>query len=387
MADVAAPFLFENLDLLRRSYALLREPRQLDEPARSSVVAELRASGAQWRSLGHEVGAGTGEAMESLAAALGADVPDALLDRWRAQIAGCSIALVASAHRAGLSGSPSAVPLVGPDDLPPNAWWRREVPSDRNGSIDPGLAVYAVVHVADERQALEQAGVAFEAGTDGVFLINHAVGIDELLDAYGAVRQTFGPTAWIGINALGGEPVAVVRDALSRGFPSMFDGLWTDNACIDERSIDQPATYRELRSLWDGVYFGGVAFKYQRAVEDLASAARASAGHVDVLTTSGSGTGSAPTAEKIEALVNAAPGLPVAIASGITPENVATIAGRAHAVLVATGISRDFEHLDPTRVRALVETAGRVGETPTRELTRQVVDKERAGGRSGHPGR
>ncbi len=78
---------------------------------------------------------------------------------------------------------------------------------------------------------------------------------------------------------------------------------------------------------------------------------------MDVLTTSGAGTGSAPSADKIETLVDAAPGIPIAIASGITPENVRQIAGRAHAVLVATGISHDFEHLDPNRVRALVAAA------------------------------
>lgn len=362
MAEVAAPFLRENLDLLARAFALLRESHRSDGPADPSVIPTLASMAARWQAQGDESGTEIAAAIDALAAALQGEVTEAEPDRFRVRIGELSIALVAAAHRADPASSLAEVQLSGSSDLPVNAWWRREVTTDRAGILDPGLAVFAVIHVTDERQALEQVEIALDAETDGVFLINHAVGIDELLDVYGSVRQSFGPAAWIGINALGGEPVAVARDAISRSFPSMFDGLWTDNAGIDEQRAEQPTIYRELRELWNGVYFGGVAFKYQREVEDLAGAARAAAGHLDVLTTSGSGTGSAPTAQKIETLVDAAPGLPVAIASGITPENVATIARRAHAVLVATGISRDFEHLDPARVRALVEAARRIGE-------------------------
>lgn len=46
---------------------------------------------------------------------------------------------------------------------------------------------------------------------------------------------------------------------------------------------------------------------------------------------------------------------PLAIASGITPENVADYLPHADSFLVATGISRSFTELDPVRVQALVD--------------------------------
>lgn len=45
---------------------------------------------------------------------------------------------------------------------------------------------------------------------------------------------------------------------------------------------------------------------------------------------------------------------PLAIASGITPENVGEYLPWCDCFLVATGISCSFEELDPERVRALV---------------------------------
>jgi predicted TIM-barrel enzyme len=47
--------------------------------------------------------------------------------------------------------------------------------------------------------------------------------------------------------------------------------------------------------------------------------------------------------------------LPLAIASGITPENVGDYLDVADCFLVATGISRSFTELEPSRVRRLIE--------------------------------
>ena len=46
---------------------------------------------------------------------------------------------------------------------------------------------------------------------------------------------------------------------------------------------------------------------------------------------------------------------PLAIASGITPENVEVYLPFADSFLVATGISRSFTELDPSKVRMLVQ--------------------------------
>lgn len=61
--------------------------------------------------------------------------------------------------------------LRGDGDLPVNAWWRRV---SRGGSEWPerGLAVFTVIHVSGEAQALEQSDLALSCGADGLFLIN-----------------------------------------------------------------------------------------------------------------------------------------------------------------------------------------------------------------------
>ena len=71
------------------------------------------------------------------------------------------------------------------------------------------------------------------------------------------------------------------------------------------------------------MYFGGVAFKYQRHVEDLDTACRIAARYMDVVTTSGPGTGRGRHQQNLadEMVLD---NKPLAIASGITPENVGT---------------------------------------------------------------
>lgn len=102
------------------------------------------------------------------------------------------------------------------------------------------------------------------------------------------------------------------------------------------------------------LYFGGVAFKYQRHVEDFESACRVATRYMDVVTTSGPGTGHAAEVEKIRRMKAALGVIPLAIASGVTPENVADYLPHADCFLVATGISRSFTELDPARVRSLI---------------------------------
>jgi predicted TIM-barrel enzyme len=213
--------------------------------------------------------------------------------------------------------------------------------------------VLPVIHVTSTAQALENASIARDAGADGVFLINHAMSSEELLSAHVAVRARF-PNWWIGVNCLDLEPEQVFER-----ITDSVNGVWTDNAMIDEANEAQPLAQKVLDSRnqrgWSGLYFGGVAFKYQRRVEDLAAAARRAMRYMDVVTTSGSGTGHAADVNKIRVMKEALGTFPLAIASGITPENVAEYMPHADCFLVATGISKSFEELDPAKVKALIQ--------------------------------
>ncbi len=207
----------------------------------------------------------------------------------------------------------------------------------------------AVVHVEDEDQALRNVGIAYRNGVDGVFLINHSITAAKLVGIFQSARRQF-PHLWIGLNLLGVSP----RRALEL-IPGNTEGLWTDNAGIGEAGESPEAreflVYRDRHTRWNGLYFGGVAFKYQTAVTDPARVTKFALPFVDVVTTSGNRTGSAPDLEKVRMMKFAAGDHPLATASGMTPENVSPYKEYVDCFLVATGISFSHTELDPVRVR------------------------------------
>jgi predicted TIM-barrel enzyme len=80
---------------------------------------------------------------------------------------------------------------------------------------------------------------------------------------------------------------------------------------------------------------------------------------MDVVTTSGPGTGEAAHVDKIRVMKEALDDFPLAIASGITPQNVGDYLPFSDCYMVATGISSSFVELDPRLVRNLVDTVRR----------------------------
>ncbi|MEM7126334.1 MAG: BtpA/SgcQ family protein [Chloroflexota bacterium] len=212
--------------------------------------------------------------------------------------------------------------------------------------------ILPVIHVESETQALRNVQIARNANVDGVFLINHAISSSELLTIHHTVVSEHNDW-WVGVNCLDLSPIEIFQS-----IDNTVRGVWVDNAMIDEDFDSQPEAERILdarrKAGWTGLYFGGVAFKYQRPVADLAQAAAIAAKYVDVVTTSGPGTGHAALPEKISTMKQSLGTHPLAIASGITPENVGDYLDSADCFLVATGISKSFEELDPKRVQALV---------------------------------
>lgn len=210
-----------------------------------------------------------------------------------------------------------------------------------------------VIHVADESQALEQTDLAKVCGADGVWLINHGISGVALWSIFQSVRKAY-PQFWIGLNFLDATPY----EAMGTMTPSV-DGLWTDNAEVDEDRVVSPEAERvwalKAERRWDGLYFGGVAFKGQRQVNDPATAAQQAMKYMDVVTTSGLATGSPPPVTKIKAMREALGPHPLAVASGIDASNVARYLPYVDIFLVASGISRSWEELDPDKVRELVE--------------------------------
>ncbi len=215
-----------------------------------------------------------------------------------------------------------------------------------------------VVHPVNRDTALRSIDVVRAAGCKGLFLINQGMSSSDVLQLVREVRAR-DPKLWIGINLLDRRPTDALADALDQ-CDGRIDGIWADNAHIDEHSATQPraedfSAARHARG-WTGLYFGGVAFKYQREVApaDLPRSAAVAARFMDVVCTSGPGTGQAADLDKVAALRQGLGDGALALASGVTPENVRAYLPYVDAFLVGTGIEASFGVIDETKLTALM---------------------------------
>ena len=233
-----------------------------------------------------------------------------------------------------------------------------------------GLVVLPVIHVLDNEQAVRNIRLAIDGGCPGVFLINHDFPYDQFLPIIEHVRQNF-PDYWIGVNFLavtGKHAFPVLAKLGSQGI--RVNAYWADDARIDERtSATQQNEALEIDKTrnecgWNGIYFGGTAFKKQRevAIENYAQSAAIATNYMDVVTTSGIATGHSADLTKIETFRRACGDVPLALASGITPENVADYIHCVDAVLVATGINKpnDFYNVDADRLARLMQLSNKL---------------------------
>ena len=222
----------------------------------------------------------------------------------------------------------------------------------------PGKVVLPVIHVEGLQQALRNVVVAVGAGAPGVFLIAHELDWTQLFAIYRRVRRDF-PDLWVGLNLLLKAKVSLrIMNTIQGTGLGQPAGLWVDNARISELDPHrQPAAEGAdaERGSWAGLYFGGVAFKYQREVLLLEAAARHAEPYMDVVTTSGPGTGEEATVDKLRRMRS---GLTqngiLAVASGVTIDNVEGILPYVDCMLVATGISKTFSDLDPSMTKDLI---------------------------------
>ncbi|KKP58909.1 MAG: Adenine phosphoribosyltransferase [Candidatus Moranbacteria bacterium GW2011_GWF1_34_10] len=208
-----------------------------------------------------------------------------------------------------------------------------------------------VIHAVNKEQCLRNVAIAAWSQADGIFLINHNIGANELVAIFQVVKNKF-PDLWVGVNFLD----LYKEDAAQKAIAIGANGLWTDDAGLYEGMREKPVSRNELLGQWEGLYFGGVAFKYQKEVRDIASVARLSLDAVDVVTTSGARTGTAPLVDKISIMRKAIGDFPMAIASGITIENVRSFLPFCDCFLVATGISFNHTELDPEKTQLLSTT-------------------------------
>ena len=203
-----------------------------------------------------------------------------------------------------------------------------------------------VIHPTSRDAAMRALDVARESGADGVFLIDQGMEAEDVLWLL-ADRLRDQPDFWLGMNWLGRPPQRVVEEFFDYvEYGSVLPGgVWSDRA---EALMD--------RGRWCGLYFGGVAFKYQPQPVDLREAVRlARADGVDVVTTSGPATGQPASLDKVLRFREALGDRPLALASGVSAGNVRAFLPHVDAFLVASSIERGFGVLDPDKVRQLAD--------------------------------
>lgn len=231
---------------------------------------------------------------------------------------------------------------------------------------------FAVIHSRGSMaEDFRNAEIAKSSGANGVFFINHGCSADRIF----AIAEEFkarDPDYFVGVNLLGTTVVrAIDYLAESSGIP--LDALWHDDGgiyCVDGEldvtdAVENADYLALLSSKWSGVYFGSVAFKTHGPVKEmrtLLSMAFEANTLIDVPTTSGPGTGIAADVTKIQTMRQAIGSLaPLAVASGITPENVHEYMPHATVFLAATGVNQgdgkgeNFYRLDGAKVSKLME--------------------------------
>lgn len=211
----------------------------------------------------------------------------------------------------------------------------------KNMSVD----IFAVIHSRNQLEAFHNADLAIKCGCNGVFFISHGdLTSKQIIELSKSYESEY---AKIGVNLLGERVENVVDD-----IACYVDMLWSDYTPtgiekeIFSKKRDEHLCYFD--------FYGGIAFKYQPQPDDLFKAAQEARGLVDILTTSGVGTGSAPDIAKLAVLAEGFE-KKIAVASGVTPDNAAEMLPYVNHFLVATGISKNFYTIDEDKCKALVD--------------------------------
>lgn len=209
---------------------------------------------------------------------------------------------------------------------------------------------YAVIHAHDVTHGYEQAARALESGADGIALIDQLCTPDDVSALAVRLKPLIADRGRLLVNILNDDQqaldIASERDC----------GVWADaltgtlQGCLDQGLAAEMTVlcgfgfkYQRETDLETG-YLLGLARQYQKMSERF------------VYMTSGRATGLAPTSvwlRRLRALIG--DDAPLAVASGMTPENIGLYLGQASCFLVGTSIEDDEHRIVPWKVRAIAD--------------------------------
>eukprot|EP00960_Hanusia_phi_P029589 748043-Hanusia_phi.AAC.6 len=211
--------------------------------------------------------------------------------------------------------------------------------------------IFVVVHALTKEQVAENIQLVLDEGATGVFLVNHDFDYPEMLPIVRHVRGQF-PSLFLGVNfhTLNGADAFPILGRLSRE-GIKIDAYWADNACIEHERAGQPqaTAISQVRqtSGWDGLYFGGTAFKNPKnhvklckpvPPEFLKDVASYACPYMDVVTTSGAESGVAPDMDKVLQMRAGCGETPLCLGSGVSADNVKSFVDNVDCFFVATSI-------------------------------------------------
>ena len=196
--------------------------------------------------------------------------------------------------------------------------------------------IIPVIHMLNEEQVFTNVDTCIASGIEKIFIINHAVSTQDLLSCAFKVRDKY--DIWTGVNMLGTEG----RHAIQIDWN--LDGIWCDETLKFEDVYP---------SCYEGMVFSGLAFKYQPQPLDLKKACEEIKPVCNVATTSGVGTGQAANIAQIHRIRAYLGDFPMAIASGISAENVKYYKDIADYLLVASSITDSNELIIADKLKEL----------------------------------
>jgi hypothetical protein len=230
------------------------------------------------------------------------------------------------------------------------------------------MKTYPVIHYLDHGTTLKQMSLIRRTKADGAFLISHRGNDEELIDIAWQLKRIHSDFK-IGINLLSSSPLYAAQKALECG----LDMIWADDMGVSSNGLTEMGQNLSVIAKANPYvgFFASVAFKYQKFEGNPALAAIVAKDAGFIPTTSGAGTGKAPSVDKISTMSYSV-GRELAVASGMTPDNISLFAPYLNYVLVATGISHDDHHLDEDKLNLFIEKAAEQEVMPVPVLEAQL---------------
>jgi len=203
-----------------------------------------------------------------------------------------------------------------------------------------------VIHLLRIEHALTNVEIVYKY-CDCAMLVNNYCSSDVLIEAVDAIKAKY-PNKWLGINIL--EDIGTLFFLFGKtDICKKINGLWMDNSFITDFDLEYQQIPRQIlttlkNACFEGVYFGSVFFKYVPMGGDTDKILKNATQLVDIVTTSGDGTGIPIPVNKIRKIHSSVGKTNyVAVCSGITATNIRSISDFCDIFVVGTAIN-DSNH-------------------------------------------